>query len=115
MQDELIDTLADRISERICDSLGKAQTMLKKEQYGLQENMTLCEKQLFLKLRGRIKELGMDHGYLAKKLGMYPHTLSKRMTGKLQWQLDEMYAAMDVLLLPYNRLHEYFPKNGKAI
>jgi len=77
----------------------------------------------FKQLRLRIDELGMTHIYFAKILGkkvgleFYPHTLSKRMTGKVQWQLNEMYAAMDILKLPYDLLPEYFPKGGisKAI
>jgi len=66
----------------------------------------------FCLLRARLKEFGMDHGYFAQKLGIYPATLSMRMTGKRQWLLDEMYAAMDILHVPYDQIHEYFPKGG---
>ena len=70
--------------------------------------------QMFLKLRARMKELDVDQLYLAKKLKMCPASLSLRMTGKIQWQLDEMYAAMDILHLPHDQLHLYFPQNGKT-
>jgi len=66
----------------------------------------------FAKLRARINELGYDHAYFAKKLKMTPATLSRRMTGKLQWQLNEMYAALEILCIPHEQLSDYFPKEG---
>ena len=69
---------------------------------------------MFLKLRGRLQELGIDHKYLAKKLKMCPASLSGRMTGRIQWQMSEMYAVMDVIRIQHDRLHEYFPKGGKT-
>lgn len=36
------------------------------------------------------------------------------LTGKYSWRLDEMYAIMDLIQEPYEKLHEYFPKNGAA-
>lgn len=69
---------------------------------------------MFLKLRGRMKELGMEQEYLAKKLGICIASLSRRLNGHKQWLMSEMYAAMDILLLPHESLHEYFPKGGKS-
>jgi len=103
---ELIDTSA------LAKDIARELSVLIKPQ--APERLPSCtgSSEPFARLRLRLKELGMDHGYLAKKLGMYPHTLSKRMTGKLPWQLSEMYTVLDTLLLPYDLMHEYFPKGG---
>ena len=70
--------------------------------------------QPFARLRSRLRESGMEHDYFARRLHMAAASLSRRMTGKLQWQLSEMYAAMDILGLPYELLSEYFPKGGAS-
>ena len=67
---------------------------------------------MFRKLRGRLKELGMDQEYLAEKLDICSATMSRKMNGKRQWLLGEMYMILDALLLPHEALHEYFPKDG---
>jgi len=69
---------------------------------------------LFANIRSRMEELSMDQEYLAKKIGLCRESLSGRMTGRVQWTLDEMYAAMDVLRIPYKHLQAYFPKSGKT-
>lgn len=67
---------------------------------------------MFRKLRGKLRELNMDQAYIAKKLGLSEVTISLRMTGKREWLLSEMYAVMDLIQEPYEKLHEYFPKDG---
>ena len=37
---------------------------------------------MFNRLRGKFKELGMDHKYVAKKLNLDKSSISLRMTGK---------------------------------
>jgi|GEM_PF-3552123 len=66
----------------------------------------------FALLRLRVEELGYDCAYFARKLNMSKATMSSRMTGKRPWLITEMYAAMDLLMLSHDKLHEYFPKNG---
>jgi len=67
---------------------------------------------MYRKIRVRLLELGMEHRYLAKKLGMCPASLSGRMTGRFAWTIDDMYKVMDIMRVPYEELHEYFPKGG---
>jgi DNA-binding XRE family transcriptional regulator len=57
-------------------------------------------------------ELNMDQEYLAKKLDVCSATMSRKMNGKRQWLLREMYAVLELLMLPHEALHEYFPKDG---
>jgi DNA-binding XRE family transcriptional regulator len=67
---------------------------------------------MFRKLRGIFAELEFDQAYIAEKLHVSQQSISNRMRGKYPWTLDEMYAVMDLIQEPYERLHEYFPKGG---
>jgi len=70
---------------------------------------------LYRKLRGALIEKEIDQVYLAKKLGLnQPVSISKRMTGKVPWRINEMYAILDLLGVPYEMLPVYFPKDGRA-
>lgn len=40
--------------------------------------------------------------------------LNALMNGKYPWDLDEAYAALDILEQPHDRLSEFFPKGGMA-
>lgn len=67
---------------------------------------------MFRKLRGKLRELDIDQSYLAKKLDICVMSISRKMTGKSPWTSDEMYAVMDLIQEPYEKLHEFFPKGG---
>jgi hypothetical protein len=69
---------------------------------------------MFNKLRGKLREFDIDQSYLAHKLKICPMSVSRKMTGKRPWTSDEMYAVMDLIQEPYEKLHEYFPKDGGA-
>ena len=64
------------------------------------------------KLRGKMREKGINGNYLARKMGMTPQSVSYRMTGKTPWRMDEMYNILSMLGEPDNKLSEYFPRNG---
>ena len=64
------------------------------------------------KLRGKMREKGINGNYLARKLDMTPPSVSHRMTGKAPWRMDEMYNILSMLGEPDNKLAEYFPRNG---
>ena len=65
---------------------------------------------MFRKLRGKLCEMDLDQEYLAEKLGICVMSVSRKMTGKRPWALPEMYAVMDLIQEPYEKLHIYFPK-----
>ena len=69
---------------------------------------------MFRKLRGKLKEMDIDQKYLAKFFDLTQASISHRMTSQCSWQLFEMYAVMDLIQEPYERLHEFFPKGGQA-
>ena len=64
------------------------------------------------KLRGKMREKGIDGAYLARKMGMTRQNVSHRMTGKTQWRADEMYYILSMLGEPDSKLSEYFPRDG---
>jgi len=102
---EFIDTLADKISERINKNFIDSRAVKDKPIPGNGER--------FGKLRKRIHANGMTHEYLAEKLRISTATLSRRMTDKSPWLLSEIYVLIELLQIPNDRMHEYFPKNGK--
>lgn len=64
------------------------------------------------KLRGKMREKGINGKYLARKLDTTPQSVSLRMTGKSPWRMDEMYNILSMLGEPDSKLSEYFPRNG---
>ena len=70
---------------------------------------------MFKKLRGKFAALGMDQNYIARKIGLDRSSVSLRMTGRREWTLSEIYAVMDLINEPYERLNEYFPKGGRDV
>jgi len=71
-------------------------------------------KPTFLKLRALLTENDMT----LTELGYFIHRsysrLSDCMRGAAEWRLDEMYAILDLFHVSHDKLHEYFPKGGKA-
>jgi len=66
----------------------------------------------FNMIRAKLVEYDMTAAELATRIGIHEATMSARMTGREQWRLDEMYAVMDLLRIPHDKLPEYFPKGG---
>lgn len=64
-------------------------------------------------LRGKLMQLGMQHGYIAKKLGLAESSFSARMRGNTPFKSDEMWAIMKIIDAPAEELHRYFPANGE--
>lgn len=69
---------------------------------------------MFRKLRGKIVAVGIDQIYLGEKLGLCESSVSARMTGKIDWRLNEMYAVLDLIHEPPETLNVYFPRNGQV-
>lgn len=67
-------------------------------------------------LRGRMTERDVTGKYLARKWKITEQSISARMTGKVPWNIHEMYALMDLLGIEPERMAEFFPdyrKGGK--
>jgi hypothetical protein len=69
-------------------------------------------KKRFAKLRGALMTRSIDQEYLAEKLGCSVWYVTQRMCGHADWTQRDQYTLMDLLRIPYNEMHEYFPKEG---
>ena len=63
-------------------------------------------------LRGELMKNDIDQAYLCELLGRSQTYLTQRFTGRRSWEQDEMYFLLDLLLIPHDQLHLYFPKGG---
>lgn len=63
----------------------------------------------FLKLRAKMLELDINEQYLAKKLELSSQSISNRLNNRYPWTLWEMYAALEILREPPERLFDFFP------
>lgn len=60
----------------------------------------------FSKLRGRMAEKGYSGRSMAKELGLSENAFRKKMTGKTDWKLAEMYRL--TVLLDIKDVEAYF-------
>ena len=63
-------------------------------------------------LRGRMVAYDVDAKYMSDKIGIGKSTYDHSMAGYRAWTLDEVYAIMDALNVPYDQMHLFFPKDG---
>jgi transcriptional regulator with XRE-family HTH domain len=68
---------------------------------------------LFKRLREAVADADMDAPELAHELGVSACTISSRLNGHTQWQLDEMYNALRLLGRPASDLPRLFPPGGQ--
>lgn len=54
----------------------------------------------------------MDEAYLARRLLRSQRCISQRLMAQYPWTLDECYQIMDMMRIPHDQLHLYFPKDG---
>lgn len=66
----------------------------------------------YASLRAKMQKLNMDQEYIGRQMNMNVMSVSNRFTGKTPWKLDEMYAVLDIIGEPDEKLSEYFPRNG---
>lgn len=65
-------------------------------------------------LRGRLKQLDIDQAELAVRMGLSQPSISKRFTGQIPWDVEEMYQLMDICRAQPEELHIYFPRGGMS-
>lgn len=67
----------------------------------------------YAKLRGLMVSNGDTARDLARLLLVSPTTIGERLNNKQDWKLGEMYAILIRYRVPFDRLNEIFPMNGK--
>ena len=60
------------------------------------------------KLRGRIREYYDTQEAFAKALNMSPATLSRKLTGRTQWDRQEIEEVCTLLYIPAEEIPSYF-------
>lgn len=63
-------------------------------------------------LAGRLRQLGITQGDLAKRWGVTQATISHRFCGRIPWSIDEMYDLLNLCRAKPEELHVYFPPRG---
>lgn len=67
----------------------------------------------FHQLRVEMHSQDVDTEYMGRKLLLDRKCISNRLCARTPWRINEMYAVMDMLHWPYERMHELFPKDGQ--
>lgn len=74
---------------------------------------------MYRKLKGKMFENDIDQVYLAKQFKApngKPRShfyVTERMTGKRMWDTEEIYTMCDLMEIPYEEIHIYFPRGGR--
>lgn len=63
-------------------------------------------------LSGRLKQLGITQGDLARRWNLSQGSISHRFTGRIPWTIDEMYDLLSICRAQPEELHIYFPPKG---
>lgn len=67
----------------------------------------------YRKLKGRLAESDIDQKYICQTLGRSQTYISRRMTGKMPWTMDDVYGMCDLLQIPPDEIPVYFPRGGQ--
>ncbi len=62
----------------------------------------------YTKLRGKIREICKSEKSFATALGMSQGTMSLKLNGKAQWNLDEVQKSCEILSIPSCDIDKYF-------
>lgn len=62
----------------------------------------------YAKLRGAIREKFRTQGAFARAMRMHQTTLSKKLSGVVDWTRQEIETACKLLGIPTEQIHEYF-------
>lgn len=66
----------------------------------------------YKKLRSKLMENDIDMGYVSEALNCSRSCISQRFNVKQPWNMQEVYKLCDLLKIPYEEIHIYFPANG---
>lgn len=64
----------------------------------------------YTQLKVAMIEHDVDEQYLNRKLNRHVGYISAKLNDKTSWKLDEVYKICDILNIPYDEIHVYFPK-----
>lgn len=62
----------------------------------------------YAKLRGKIKEVFNTQGAFASAMEMSNFTLSRKLSGGVEWKMNEIRKACELLGIPLEQMHIFF-------
>lgn len=65
-------------------------------------------------LSGRLRQLGLRQGDVARELDLSDVAISHRLLGKTPWKIGEMYKVLEICRAQPDELHVYFPPPPRA-
>lgn len=68
---------------------------------------------MFKKLKTEMYANDVDQKILCKAIGRSESYMTQRMTGRKPFNLNDVYCICRCLHIPCEKIHEYFPLNGK--
>ncbi len=71
-----------------------------------------ASRKYFRKLKTLMFEKDVDQAYIAQKIGKSKSYLSTRLQGKYDFNLGDIYAIIEILKIPPEKVLEYFQKDG---
>ncbi len=66
----------------------------------------------YQRLRRRLRDYDIDQQYLAEILKRSHGYISNCLTGKGDWQMQEVYTIIKLCQIPVEEIHKYFPPAG---
>lgn len=69
---------------------------------------------MFKKLKTVMYANDIDQKMLSGVIGKSQTYVTRRITGRAPFDMDEVYTICDYLQIPYEKIPEYFPKGGQA-
>lgn len=63
-------------------------------------------------LRSALTAAGYDQIYFAKKIGRCEAYVNQRLCGHKPWDADDIYSIIQLLKIPLEAMHVYFPPRG---
>ena len=63
-------------------------------------------------LRKRLRDYDIDQQYLEEILKRSPGYVSNCLTGKGDWQMQEVYTIIKLCQIPVEEIYKYFPPDG---
>ena len=69
----------------------------------------------FRKLRQCMASMSVTFAELADALGIDETTVSRKLSGVSEWNLDEIHGVLEYLHLPAEEMYLYFPRNGEDV
>jgi len=81
--------------------------------YRTPKRIIVSDTRPYSALRGKLAEMNIDQRYLAKLLNRSIWYIVERLAGRSPWDMDDMYAMLDLIGEPHELLNHYYPLESR--